>query len=100
MHYYDIAVQEAEQKQEVERQLDLQRRLAEASSGELKKKLDELKKQIQEKDAQVYISHSIQIIVLMLMMHVHYTSISDWNTKKEKGMYVGKVYTEIPPISC
>ena len=77
MHYYDIAVQEAEQKQEVERQLDLQRRLAEASSGELKKKLDELKKQIQEKDAQVYISHSIQIIVLMLMMHVHYTSISD-----------------------
>lgn len=77
VHYYDIAVQEAEQKQEVERQLDLQRRLAEASSGELKKKLDELKKQIQEKDAQVYISHSIQIIVLMLMMHVHYTSISD-----------------------
>ena len=61
MHYYDIAVQEAEQKQEVERRLDLERQQAEASSGELKKKLEELKKQIQEKDAQVYTSHSIQI---------------------------------------
>ena len=77
MHYYDIAVQEAEQKQEAERQLDFERRQAEASSGELKKKLEELKKQIQEKDAQVYTSHSIQIIALMLMMHVHYISISD-----------------------
>ena len=50
---HDIAIQEVVQKQEVERQLDLERRRAEASSGELKRELEELKKQLQERDAQV-----------------------------------------------
>ena len=49
----DINIQEAKQKQEVERQLDLERKQAEDSSDELKRKLEELKKQLQERDAQV-----------------------------------------------
>ena len=46
-------MQEAEQKQEAERMLDLERKQAEASSEELQRKLEELKKELQERDAQV-----------------------------------------------
>ena len=50
-YYY---MQEAEQKQEAERQLVFERKQAEASSEELQRKLEELKKELQERDAQVY----------------------------------------------
>ena len=56
-----ITIQEAEQKQEVERQLDLERKQAEASSEELQRKLEELKKELQERDAQVYASHNTRL---------------------------------------
>ena len=46
-------MQEAEQKQEAERQLVFEREQAEASSEKLQRKLEELKKELQERDAQV-----------------------------------------------
>ena len=75
-------VQEAEQKQEAERQLDLERKQAEASSEELQRKLEELQKELQERDAQVYTSHNTMSSWVALMLLIHPLQIETLRRKK------------------